>query len=183
MKKWKFGLSLKMTTGKIGGEAKIFGLPVKAQYAKGGAEQKIQVYAEYDTETGKVKVGASHTQTQIEKETALGIGVISGGESSKKETVLDINTQDGGTTKEDKTYKDTESGSYGPVTVEEGEKTTNYGIGGEINAAILGVGGSIDVEETEDDSPKTEAPTKTQQQIPDKQPSYELPWDPTFRLP
>lgn len=183
MEKWKFGVSLKMTTGKIGGEAKIFGFPVKLQYANGGAEQKIQVYAEYNTETGGFKVGVSHTQTHIKEETSMGVGAFSGTESSKKETVRDLNTKDGGTTQEEKTYKNTESGGYGPVTIEEGKQTTSYGVGGEVNAAILGVGASVDVEQTDDTSSKTEKTTEKQQPSENKQTTYKLPWDPTIKLP
>ena len=156
--KLRFALNFRMNTGVLGIKAKVFG--TKAGYARafGGAEQKVCIYAEYDTDTKKLKFGISHTQSKNINETSFGIGTVNGTEGDKKETVRDINTADGPTKTEDKTAKNSsESGLFFLTTDEEGKSVkTDMGTGGEVNLGIFGIGAEAETSYTKTENTKND---------------------------
>jgi RHS repeat-associated protein len=106
LEKWKFGVSLKLTSGKIGVKGKIYGIPISASYARGGAEQSVGAYFEYNTETGGTKAGMYHKQTNIYKESAFNISKLGKTKSSTREIIREFNTKEGAIKKEEKIIND-----------------------------------------------------------------------------
>jgi RHS repeat-associated protein len=139
--KLRFALNFKMNTGVLGIKAKLFGTKVGYSSAFGGAEQKVSIYAEYDTDTRKLKFGISHTQIKNINETSFDLGMVQGTEGERKETVRDINTEDGATKTEDKTAKNSsEVGLFNLTTDEEGNSVkTDLGTGGDVNLGVFGI--------------------------------------------
>jgi len=144
--------SVKLTTGKLGFTGKIFGaVRYGIDYCFGGAEQEIELYLEIDTDTWDINAGAKHTQRFIEKgSNSAALGIFHGGESTEKEIVNDINIKEGVSFEEGKNFEKKESGGIGPVTTEEtkNKRTVkgDMGVGGEINALILGVGAGVSMD-------------------------------------
>jgi len=139
-----------------------------SRYVGGGASQSLQLYFEIDTKTGKIKLGISHTQSQVQKGSSTDIGPFHGGESKEMETTRDLNTSDGGTkTKDDKTYQEKETGGVGPVTTEESndETTTKTDLGSkaEINVGLVGVEMGTTIEYTKETKDKKSTTTTDNQ--------------------
>ncbi|MDD4193009.1 MAG: RHS repeat-associated core domain-containing protein, partial [Mangrovibacterium sp.] len=155
VKTWRLSGSLKMSTGKIG--FKVFG--VGANYSKGGAEQELKGYIEISTD-GHVKAGVSHTQREIKEETNL-LGPVHGTESTIRETTTELNTDEGLKETQEKVFSEKDSGGVGPVSQEETKdgKTTKVEASGEVNAVIVGVGGALGIEVSEDKNQKVQTPT------------------------
>lgn len=148
--KLRFALNFKMNSGVVGIRAKGAGIKGGYSRAFGGVEQKVSIYAEYDTDTKKLKFGISHTQSKDINETSFDTGTVNGTEGERKETVRDLNTADGATKTEDKTAKNSsEAGLLFLTTDEEGNSVkTDMGTGGEVNLGIFGIGAEAETSYT-----------------------------------
>ncbi len=150
--KLQFALNFKMNSGKIGTKVKVMGVPFGYSRAFGGVEQKFSVYVEYDTDTRKMSLGVSHTQSKSIDETSVEIGAFHGTDTKQIETVMDINTVDGATKTEDKKTKTSSEGGIWFFSVEEEDGNTifksDFGTGGEVNLGIFGVGAELETNYT-----------------------------------
>lgn len=141
--------SFSLNTGKFGLTGKFldtFGLGGSLT-VPGGASLTLTLYAEINTETGRVVIGGSHEQKQIDKQNSVTLGPIHSETINEKTVVRDINTKDGPSKTDDGKYHLTEKNGLSVFSFSESGKDKVYEAGiGEVgvNALLIGVEGSID---------------------------------------
>ncbi len=151
---YKFQISGKISTGKVGVAVKIEGVGIGGNYNLGGGEIQVNIYLTYDTESKMPGIGISYSNSLVEEGSYdATIGPFNGGVESKKEiTSLDLNTSDGFTSTSDNKYKKTESGGvyiFGTEGTEGEDSKILFDGNAEVNAALVGVSLDLRLEKTE----------------------------------
>ena len=151
---YKFQISGKISTGKVGFAGKIEGVGIGGNYNLGGGEIQVNIYLTYDTESKMPGIGISYSNSLVEEGSYdATIGPFNGGVESKKEvTSLDLNSSDGFTYSSDHKYKKTETGGayfFGTEETEGEDSKILFGGNAEVNAALAGVGLDLRLEKTQ----------------------------------
>ena len=151
---YKFQISGKISTGKVGFAGKIEGVGIGGNYNLGGGEIQVNIYLTYDTESKMPGIGISYSNSLVEEGSYdATIGPFNGGVESKKDiTSLDLNSSDGFTSTSDNKYKKTESGGayfFGTEDTKGEDSKIQFGGNVEVNAALVGVGLDLRLEKTE----------------------------------
>ena len=150
LQKLKIAGNFSITTGKVGAKvnfADLIGIGGSISPAGGGV-QKIELYVEINTETGKVNLGVLHSDKVINKESSVMIGPFKHGKSSERETIRDLSINNGATKTNEKVFKNKESGGIGIIgtkVIEDGPTKYKAESRVEVNALMVGVeiGGKI----------------------------------------
>ena len=156
MKKLKFSARFGLSTGKVGGEVKLFDtVTLGATLDLGSVATFFSISIELDDETGDVKISLTH-----EKETSEagsfegGVGVISGSDKEYTKETSEVNTTDGVLPTKTEEVEES-SAAYGPISTTdksvdnvatEPENKISLSSEVKVNAAVIGVEAKVGVE-------------------------------------